>query len=283
MGASGLRIDEEFDGEYEALISHNKYGLKLELNASSTTNILEKIIAKGGNIKNIIACHNFYPQRYSGLSEKLFSQKRDYYNRYNILLAAFISSNNKKAKGPWLITEGLPTLETHRTMQLVDQAKDFIASDLVDDIIISNQPATEAEFKKLARLANTGFNFNISLSKNISEIEKKVLFDEKIIYYQKELTHTIRSDYSDWIIRSSASRIKFAKQRIKPRKIKRKYFEVGEILVLNKLYDRYNGEVQIVLKKIDYDPRKNLVAKISKSDLNLLKYLKPGMKINFIK
>ena len=282
MGATGIRMDEEYDGKVEADITNSPVNLKLEINASSTTGLLDNIIKYKGNLKNIIACHNFYPQKYSGLDEQLYIDKCNYYKDKGIKVAAFVSSNNKKAIGPWPLNEGLPTLEKHRDMSLIDQIKDMVASDLVDDIIISNQPASNQELKAIKELTLDGFNFHIKLEKGISDTEKKCLFDAKTERFGNTIDNAVRQDYSSYMIRCSAPRVKYANDPIKPRKLNTKFFMPGDVLVLNSLYGRYNGEVQIVMKKMEYDKRKNLVGKISKNDIELFKYIKPNKKISFI-
>ncbi|KFB07876.1 DUF871 domain-containing protein [Malacoplasma iowae] len=282
LGASGIRMDEEYEGQFEAEFTKNKYGLKLEINASSTTGLLENIIKYNGDLKNVISCHNFYPQRFTGLDRKLFEEKCLYYKSKNIKVAAFVSSQNLNAIGPWPLKEGLPTIEDHRNISLVDQAKDLIATDYVDDIIISNQPATELEMLELSKLSHVGFNFHISLEKDITELEKRTLFDADVDYMGKKVGTQVRQDYSPYMIRCTAPRIKFSNNPIEPKPINKKYFEIGDVLVLNKEFGRYNGEVQIVMKQMPYDSRKNYLGKINKNDIELFKYIKPNKKIKFI-
>lgn len=282
MGASGIRMDEEYDGKFEAEFTKNKYGLKLEINASSSTGLLENIIKYNGNLDNVISCHNFYPQRYTGLDRKLFEEKCTYYKSKNVKVAAFISSRSEQAIGPWPLKEGLPTLEDHRNMSLIDQAKDLIASDLVDDIIISNQPASKSEMEQLKKLAFEGFNFHVMLDKNITQLEKSTLFDASVEYMGKIIDNAVRQDYSPYMIRCSAPRIKFSKNPIEVRESNKEYFEVGDVLVLNKEFGRYNGEVQIVTQRMPYDKRKNYLGRITDKDIELFKYIKPNKKIKFI-
>ncbi len=283
IGGTGIRMDEEFDGKFEADFTKNKYGLKLEVNASSTTGLIDNIIKYNGNLNNIIACHNFYPQSYTGLDRKLFEEKCKYYKSLGIRVAAFIGSQSKKAIGPWPLKEGLPTIEEHRNLSIVDQAKDFMASNLLDDIIISNQPASERELKELSQLKENSFNFSIKLENNISQVEYDSIFNSEVEYLGKIISNHVRQDYSSYMIRCSAPRIKFSKNPIKARKLNTKTFKVGDVLVLNELSGRYNGEVQIITKEIPYDKRKNLVGRISSFDKKLLKYIEPNKPINFIK
>ncbi|KMO62955.1 hypothetical protein PY99_10390, partial [Lacticaseibacillus rhamnosus] len=47
LGVWGLRLDEGFTGQEEALMTHNQYGLKIELNMSAGTNAIDAIMAFG--------------------------------------------------------------------------------------------------------------------------------------------------------------------------------------------------------------------------------------------
>ena len=67
LGASGIRLDEGFDGLKESLISYNPYGLNIELNMSNNVAYLDNILSYEANVPYIYGCHNFYPQEGSGL------------------------------------------------------------------------------------------------------------------------------------------------------------------------------------------------------------------------
>jgi hypothetical protein len=69
MGASGIRLDEDFKGEIEPKLSKK---ILIELNASSGIKTAQLTLKNGGNPKNIIACHNFYPQEFTGLDYERF-------------------------------------------------------------------------------------------------------------------------------------------------------------------------------------------------------------------
>ena len=125
-----------------------------------------------------------------------------------------------------------------------------MASNLLDDIIISNQPASERELKELSQLKENSFNFSIKLENNISQVEYDSIFNSEVEYLGKIISNHVRQDYSSYMIRCSAPRIKFSKNPIKARKLNTKTFKVGDVLVLNELSGRYNGEVQIITKEI---------------------------------
>ena len=59
LGASGIRLDEGFDGLKESLISYNPYGLNIELNMSNNVAYLDNILSYEANVPYIYGCHNF--------------------------------------------------------------------------------------------------------------------------------------------------------------------------------------------------------------------------------
>lgn len=53
-------------------MTRNPYRLKIELNMSRGTNYLDSIMSYDPDRSNLIGCHNFYPQEYTGLGENIF-------------------------------------------------------------------------------------------------------------------------------------------------------------------------------------------------------------------
>ena len=109
----GLRLDEGFTGAEEARMTRNPYGLKIELNMSRGTNYLASIMAYEPDRDNLLGCHNFYPQAFTGLSDQIFAEYSQQYRDYGLHTAAFVSSPTGKI-GPWAVNDGLPTMESDR-------------------------------------------------------------------------------------------------------------------------------------------------------------------------
>ena len=72
IGASGIRLDEAFDGATEAMLSYNPYGLIIELNMSNNVDYLNNILSYQASQPFIYGCHNFYPQRGTALPYDFF-------------------------------------------------------------------------------------------------------------------------------------------------------------------------------------------------------------------
>ena len=72
IGASGFRLDEGFNGGVEANMTYNPHGLKVEINASSDSPYIDLVMFHKPARSKLIACHNFYPQTFSGVDLPLF-------------------------------------------------------------------------------------------------------------------------------------------------------------------------------------------------------------------
>ncbi|NVY96487.1 DUF871 domain-containing protein [Lactobacillus sp. DCY120] len=261
----GLRLDEGFSGLEEAQMTRNPYGLKIELNMSRGTHYLDQIMDYGPNPDNLLGCHNFYPQSYTGLGEQIFLDYSKSYRKHQIHSAAFVSSQVAKI-GPWPVSEGLPTIETDRKRLVASQVQHLLLTGMVDDVIIGNAYASEAELKAIAAAFQNPYPFlQVDLQKNISALEEKITLEE---------THLYRGDASDYLLRDTNPRVKYS-QEIIPAHDNTVDFQRGDVVIVNEGYKRYKGELQIVLQPFPNDGRRNLVGRLTASDLPLLQYIKP--------
>ena len=271
IGADGLRLDMGFTGSAEALMTYNDEDLKIEINMSNNTNYIDTIIDYMPNRDNLIGCHNFYPHRYSGLNFEHFIKCTERFNKYGLRTAAFITSQNKNTFGPWPVTDGLPTLELHRELPIEVQAKHLIALGNINDIIISNCYPSEDEMKKLGSMRKDMVTFDLYLENGVPEIEQKILFEEK---------HFNRGDFSDNLIRSTQSRVKYKGHNFKlfnsPEIIKR-----GDVIIESREYGHYAGELQIALSDMKNSGKSNVIGHIKEEEIFILDYIKPWQKFNF--
>ncbi|MBD5423072.1 MAG: DUF871 domain-containing protein [Mycoplasma sp.] len=271
LGATGIRLDEGFDGLKEALMTYNKYDLDIEINMSNGTKYVDNILSYSANKKKLIGCHNFYPMEFSGLSLEHFEKTSLQFKELGIRSAAFVSSSRAN-HGPWPVMDsGLCTLEMHRNLPITTQVKHHLMMGLVDDIIIANAFASEEELKEISEIKCP--TFEIKFNPNVTDIEKKIVLEE---------LHFNRGDISEYLIRSTNSRIKFKNENFKPENTS-EIIKKGEIIICNNNFERYKGELQLIKK--DHDDvkrRKNIVAKIAEHELFLLDYLKPWSLFKFV-
>lgn len=272
IGADGIRLDEGFDGAKEAMMTNNPYGLKIEINASLNNAYLDNVVSHYPNRTTLCTCHNFYPQRYSGLSLDLFNKTTNQMRKQHLRTAAFISSQTENRYGPWPVNEGLCTLEMHRDLPIDVQARHFIAMETIDDILIANAYASEAELASLSKLNLGKLAFDIAFEYEASEVENKILFE----HY-----HFVRGDMSEYMARSTMPRVTYASEFVEPRNTRD--LKRGDVVIVNSNYARYSGELQIILKDMPNDGRKNVIGHIPAHEAFLVDYLDSWRSFEFIK
>ena len=266
MNVDILRLDTGLGDFYDVAITRNKYNIKIEFNGSSTA-ALDKLILDGANRNNMITCHNFYPQKYTGLSWDVFTNFTNKWNDLNLHTAAFVSTNQPNTFGPWPVYKGLVTCEMHRGLPIDLQTRHYIASHMINDIMIGNAYASELELSQLSKIDFDMTTMKIDLADNISDIEKKIIFDHD---------HTSRSDTSNYLLRSFMPRIYYKNESIPVREYENKFLKRGDIVIVNESNPHYKGELQLVLQDIENDGERNYVGCIKKEELIILDLLKPA-------
>lgn len=275
LGVWGLRLDEGFTGVEEARMTRNPYGLKIEINMSAGTNYLASIMSYHPNTDNLLGCHNFYPQKYTGLSDRYFAQYSQPYRDYNLHTAAFVSAPSAQF-GPWPVSEGLPSMESDRMRPIATQVQHLLLTGMVDDVIIGNAYASDAELKACAdsfHAANP--RLTVDLNADVTDTERAIVLDGIAG------SHLYRGDSSDYLLRSTLPRIKYGNASI-PAHDNTGNFQRGDVLVVNDGYGRYKGEMQIALTCMPNDGRRNKVGVITESDMALLDYIKPWMTFEMV-
>ncbi|MHC5228325.1 DUF871 domain-containing protein [Enterococcus sp. LJL99] len=269
IGADGIRLDMGFTGNEESIMTFNPQELDIELNISSGTRYLENILSYQANPDKLLGCHNFYPHRYTGLSYDHFIETTKVYKENGIHTAAFVNSPSASI-GPWPVEEGLCTLEMHREWPITTQAKHLWATDLIDDVIIANSFASEAELKALSEIDPYKLTFDCVIEESTPELERTIILDE---------FHFNRGDVSDYVVRSTQSRVKYKGHQFDP--FNTVDMQTGDIIVETSLYAHYAGELQIALLPMENSGKSNVVGTITEADRILLPYLRPWQKFAF--
>ena len=285
LGLDIIRLDGNFGTQGDIAVTRNPYGIKIEFNASMDAGV-DLLIKNGGNKDQIIMCHNFFPERYTGLDFDLFQQFNKQWKALNLHTAAFVSSHNDPTIGPWEVFCGLPTVEIMRPLPIEVQARYLLATGDVDDIIVGNYPASTKELEALSKI-----NFQ-ALELRVDEVTE-ITDNEKYIMYEFA-PHWDRYDHSSFMLRSSFPRLQFKNQAtvqdsgfgdkkeakedksIPHHDCGKKVFTRGDILVVNDNLAHYRGELEVVLTEIPNDGERNLIGKVKDEDLGLLDFIKPG-------
>ncbi|MGX7195230.1 DUF871 domain-containing protein [Enterococcus olivae] len=264
MGAYGVRLDIGFTGSEEAQMTRNPYNLKIEINMSTGTSYVDNIMSYSPNTENLLGSHNFYPHRYSGLGYDHFVRCSEQFRQYNLNTMAFVNSHDATF-GPWPTQDGLCSLEDHRELEIGTQVKHLMLTGLIDDILVGNAYASEAELKAMSEAFFAAYpTLKVVVEEEITANERVCLFDN---------LHSYRGDRSEYILRSTMTRVYYKDKEFPPhttRDILR-----GDVLIDNEGYGQYKGETQIALKEMKNDGRVNVVGHISEDEAFLLNFLKP--------
>lgn len=254
LGVSGLRLDDFFKNE---LILELSKEFKLAINASILFEKDLQILLDGGLLPGkMIAWHNFYPRRETGLGEVFFRRQNELYNRYGIPVVAYIPGSGEK-RGP--LFEGLPTLEKHRYMDPFHAALELF-DEGVEDVYIGDPDPGIGLLDRLVK-------FN----------EKNEITIRTELEYSRKGTYKLRPDASRDVLRFRDTR---TTESVKPTETIHR--EVGSITVDNDRYGRYRGELQITMTDLPADERVNVIGKVIQEELPLLAKIRPGMTVELI-
>lgn len=300
-----LRMDGAYgeDENYEMLC--NEYGIKIEYNASALVPAtIERLVARGVDRQRILACHNFYPQRYTGYRWDKFCQVNERLAPLGIRVGAFISSQAPRTHGVWDAVCGLPTVERLRDYPADLQARLMAATGNVTDILFGNAYASDEELAAVAEAVApyeptftrpgaqeamdsilsfldvsgqgtlTQKKVRVEPLYNLSDVEREILFD----FYP----HLDMGDSSEWIWRSRMGRVVYADETIAPRRHVGLTFDRGDVVIVNDNYKHYAGEVQVVLEPIVDDGTRNLVARIDAEEMDMFDLIGDGDAVVFM-
>lgn len=258
MGVDGIRLDAHFTGREEAELTHNPYGMKIEINMSNDTSYVNHILDQHPNKTLLYGCHNFFPQRYTGLSTPHFKACTKRFKDLGIHTAAFLNAQSSDV-APWPNKEGLCTLEEHRSRSVSAQILHYRLMGGIDDLLFANTLVKEAELIEAKKAFETQYpTLHYVLHKELSQTEQAIL---------NQLQH-YRGDVNAYSIRSCKARGTLQDSPLPPhdnRAIKR-----GDILILNELYGPYKGELQIALQDREVDEKINIVGNIVEDEIFLL-------------
>ncbi len=274
LGVDGIRLDGVYDGTVESELTYNEYDLKIELNASQNTYYIENIVSRKPNIKNLISCHNFYPQRNTALSEDFYIQSSMGVKNNGLRLAAFVTSQALNTHGPHPFDDKLPTLEMHRDLDIAVQVKHLISLGNIDDIIISNSFASFDELQRVSVIYKPYVLFKLEYDKNVTKDELEILYNR----------HINRGDPGAKIVRSSMPRVLYKDTKVPNRENEFKKVEKGTVYICNENMEQYKGEICIAYEELEMDLEKvNIIGKIVDEEIFLLDYISDFTRFGFEK
>jgi uncharacterized protein len=255
LGVSGLRLDDFFTQE-EILNLAQEF--KLAVNASILfEREIQSLLNSGLGSEQLLAWHNFYPRRETGLDEEFFRRQNELYAKYNIPVCAYIPGAGEK-RGP--LFEGLPTLEKHRNADPFLAAMELLEEG-VDDIYIGDPDPGGGLLDRLIKFD-----------------QEQVLTLRIESGFMKQGGYHLRPDLSRDVLRFMNTRT--SKPVPPDNTIAR---PAGSITIDNDRYGRYRGELQITRVDLPADERVNVIGRVRDEDRPLLAHVKPGMGIELLR
>lgn len=212
----------------------------------------------------VIAIHNFYPRKETGLDLEYFESQNRLFRKAGIEIGAYISSD-KDLRGP--LFEGLATIEEYRFLPPYVQY--CLLKDKVDYVILGDGGISDMQ-RDLIHLIEADDVISIPVD-----------FDEKYEHLYEKV-FTVRVDSPESLIRVKETR-EYASfgEMIEPENcIERGY---GSITIDNKKYLRYSGEIHISKKDFPEDDKVNVIGMINDEYKPLLDSLKRNSKFRFIR
>ncbi len=270
IDATGIRLDMGFDGSAESKMTHNPYGLDIEINMSNDVAAIDNIMSYRPKTDKLIGCHNFYPQEFTGLRLSHFLSCSERFKKFNLKTSAFVTAPSAQI-GPWPVMDGLCTLEMHRRLPLQAQAKHLFATGLIDTVLIGNMFASEEELKTLSELDPNVLALEVEFAPGTTELEKDIVLN---------FPHFNRGDINDYMIRSTMSRVVYKDRDFPAHDLSA--LSKGDIIIGNDGFGQYKGELQLVINDLPKDDRKNVVARVVDSELFLIDYIQAWDTFKFV-
>ncbi|MCR5422684.1 MAG: MupG family TIM beta-alpha barrel fold protein, partial [Bacilli bacterium] len=254
-----IRLDYGFS--YEEILNMQYEDYLIELNASTVNDRLLKYLKDNhADFSRYRVSHNFYPKPYTGLSFERVKEKNEMFKKYGFTVMMWIPTISHRRLP---LYRGLPTIEEQRDNNIMANISECILAK-ADNVFFGDAFATEEELDAAINNSKDILNIPIIVKKGISKEEK----------LQLERIHINRTDYSDYMIRSSIRCVNIKKFNCVKRMKK-------DITIDNANYKRYQGEVGIVLKEMPKDDGVNVVGRCICND-SLIDNIKGDQRFKFV-
>ncbi|TSB45708.1 DUF871 domain-containing protein [Alkalicoccobacillus porphyridii] len=260
-GVTGLRLD--YGMTIDQIVKLSKT-LQIILNASTLTcEDAAQLKHSGLDPSNLEVWHNFYPRPETGLCRKDFQQTNKWLASQGFSVMAFIPGDEKR--GP--LYEGLPTLEEHRGVSPFAAFLDLKDNESLSTIVVGDIGLSDWSFNQ----------FKSYLESETILLRAKAFTETDSILS----THTNRPDSARDVLRSQYSRSFEHKRKTDISPSNTEPRPLGSITIDNRLYGRYQGEIQVTKRDLSADKKVNVVGQVIEEDQPLIKHINGGMNWTF--
>ncbi len=270
VGISRLRIDDGMAVEQLCELSKNEYDIKIELSAAYPGKIdcdnyneakkLLHALKQQGNLKNITACHNFYPLPGTGMDVTDLRDINQLFRQYDVPIGGFVASQSSP-RDLHKRGFGIATIEKHRYMPPYISMQELFREGF-DFVYIGDSKADIGELELMARYLRNAviqipivFNHYISdaLKQKIMSMELKTRIDQPGGVLRISDTRGIEAapGYCTWRSRFSVS-------------------------ILNSNAAHYMGELHISMQDMEPSSEHNSIGFVHPEAVGLLESIKSG-------
>ena len=254
-----IRLDDGFTSEQMKELSKVFH---IVVNASASEDTFKELLEQCDSTR-ICACHNYYPEPYTGLSLEYVQERNTFFHQYGIQTMGFIPGNHH-LRGP--LYEGLPTVESHRwnKVGIVRNVLELCNAG-TDIVLIGDVDVQDTDWDVLGDLQQDILKVPVHCTQSLGTY--------------MSLVHHDRKDHSAWMFRSVESRQLQIEQIVPFHTVERVR---GSICINNQTFGRYAGELSIAKKDMPADERVNVVGHISLEYMQLIDLIDSATGIQMI-
>jgi len=264
LGISCVRLDYGFT-EDEIINLSQRY--QVMINASNISReSLNKMLTRGLNASNVIACHNYYPKKYSGLNKDYVRDQNRMIHDFGIKTMGFVPGDDK-LRGPLFL--GLPTIESHRCIDPVQGAIELKFDLGCDFVFVGDISCQSSCYLKLNKIGMGILPLEVEISDyHYRELLKGYIFNG-------------RYDYSDYTVRCNPSRSD-PLLNVRPNPVEYQgIIHTGDIYVTNTENPRYLNEIEIAKRDLVHMEDVNIIGHVKGKSISNLEYLIYDAKFEF--
>ncbi|PKM64553.1 MAG: DUF871 domain-containing protein [Firmicutes bacterium HGW-Firmicutes-20] len=254
---SHLRMDYGFENEEIIRLSRM---FNVVFNSSTLLpEQLNEFKSLNADFTRLKACHNFYPKPRTGLSLEKVRSINERLSFLGITNMAFVAGD-KERRAP--LKQGLPTVEAHRDEDVLLSILQLITMTSTDIVLIGDVDVTDQTWDKLKDLSEGFVRLKCSLDIEYAHLNQSC--------------HHDRPDSSDYVIRSVESRM-YATPGVIIEPKDSQPIQKGDILIGNRGYLRYSGELEVARVDLGMESRVNVIGKVDDEYIKYLPYIQDGL------
>ncbi|MEF3306901.1 MupG family TIM beta-alpha barrel fold protein [Paenibacillus sp. GYB003] len=268
LGIETVRLDHGFTME-ETMRIIRAGGFMFQINAGAMNeDDVRNLAQRGVPPEKLIAVHNFYPRRETGVSIDFYRRQNRMFRQFGMKTGGFIPSL-REPRAP--LYEGLPTVEAHRRLRAVEAAAELAADGLADMIYFGDPAPGEADWTAARQAASGTIPLRVRWLEPLPE-ELLPLLGE---------THTCPWDGAELVIRTPLGRPFVRERGIVPEPRNTLERPAGTVTMDNSRYPRYVGELQVARVDLPADERVNVLGRVVPEDRPLLRLIGSGTRFAF--